>query len=393
MNTPDIDVRKQHNDPDAPAHFVSIFSHIEPHPVTPTSYSVAGIPQVTSSNQIQVTRSSERQSAWRRIWAILSYTPIHSSHSSAQSKIIRILWRLLEIATIRITLAPVMLALFMILLVYMTTHPRHVQAEVNPASLGMIYRSVNIPVVNDLSLDGWFIPALDPETIAELGSQGTQIRRPGVVLVHGVGLSHDSYLGLASQLHRRGFAVLLVSTRGQGKSGDAPVTFGLSESEDVAAAVACLRTQPGVRHDAIAVVGYGTGGIATLRANAIIAEPLTAVVADDIWANMDQFITSNMHTGNLVPAQWLAPFYRMTFEAMTGQMTNAWRLSENLNEAPNQPLILARQNRDRASVRELSDAIGRQAQLQVIPPGSAESQNADATRRTLAYLSERLGKY
>jgi pimeloyl-ACP methyl ester carboxylesterase len=326
-----------------------------------------------------------------RLWALLMYCPIRRSQPQEKLTLQTVLWRMLEGLVLRALLAPLIIALFMGVVVHVTTHPARVQAELTPATLGLPYRSVSIPVADGLVLDGWFVPALDPETVAAIGSAGAAIRRPGVVLVHGLGLSQDSCLGLANRLYKRGYAVLMISTRGQGNSGDAAVTFGLRESADVRAAVAYLRTQPGVRGDAIAAVGFGTGGLAVLRANA--EEPLAAVVADSVWYKMDEYVAEALRTRPEFPTENLASFYRMGFEAMTGQAMADWKLSDALSNARNHPLLLVRQGHERSSLRDVIQSAENVAQVEIIPLGPTETQNTQADKLTVKFLTEKLGKY
>lgn len=328
---------------------------------------------------------------WARLWALMMYCPIRRSQPKEKLTLATILWRVMEGLVLRALLAPLILALFIGIVVHFTTHPAHVQAELTPATLGLPYRSVSIPVADGPVLDGWFVPALDPETVAAIGPAGTSIRRPGVVLVHGLGLSQDSYLGLANRLYKRGYAVLMVSTRGQGNSGDAAVTFGLRESSDVRAAVTYLRNQPGVRGDAIAAVGFGTGGLAVLRANA--EQPLAAVVADSVWYKMDEYVAEALRTRPEFPTENLASFYRMGFEAMTGQAMADWNLSDALSSAKNHPLLLVRQGRERSSLRDVIQSAENVAQVEIIPLGPTETQNTQADELTVKFLTDKLGKY
>ena len=97
-------------------------------------------------------------------------------------------------------------------------------------------------------------------------------RRPGVVIVHGLGDSIESYLGHAGPLRARGHSVLLVDLRGHGGSEGSYTTLGGRERADVRAAMQELRRR-GLARDGIVLVGHSMGAVAVL---------LAAAGADDV---------------------------------------------------------------------------------------------------------------
>lgn len=379
------DIEKMlHDDPDIPERYKKHLRHGNVLSASPAS-------SVQPHQTVGRRPSSAMPAFWRHFAAIMMYCPIRRDGDQNKWSLPHLLWRILEAVVLRALIAPLMIALFMGILVCLTTRPGHIQAELTPAGLGLPHRTATIPTTDGLLLDAWFIPALDPETVAAVGSAATHAQRPGVVLVHGLGLSHVSYLSLADQLHRKGYAVLLVSTRGQGASSNAAVTFGLCEANDVLAAIAYLRRQPGVRHDAVAAVGFGTGGVAVLRANALIAQPLAAVVADSVWMDMDDYLASTFRTRQEFPTEYLAPFYRMSFETLLGQSMSDWKLGDALSDLPNKPLLLVRQGHERSPLRDILNIAEQVADVRVI--AQDREQNFQADELTLRYLTQMLGKY
>jgi alpha-beta hydrolase superfamily lysophospholipase len=100
-----------------------------------------------------------------------------------------------------------------------------------------------------------------------------------IVLVHGFAASADdpAVVRQAEALHGAGFAVLAYDSRGHGDS-DGLCTIGDLESEDVAAAVAAVRTPADAGAAPVVVLGASMGAIAALRYAASTAEPLAGVV-------------------------------------------------------------------------------------------------------------------
>lgn len=93
---------------------------------------------------------------------------------------------------------------------------------------------------------------------------------PAIVLVPGSGpvdrdgsvLGHQFYLVLADHLTRQGFAVLRSDKRGLGKSGGdfaAATTFDFAS--DIEAALAFLRSRPGIDTRRIGLAGHSEGGL------------------------------------------------------------------------------------------------------------------------------------
>lgn len=99
---------------------------------------------------------------------------------------------------------------------------------------------------------------------------------PAVVLVHMLGRTRTDWDGWAADLTAVGLSVLAIDLRGHGGSGGSAGTLA-DMTQDVRAAVAWLAAQPGVRPDAIGVVGASLG--ANLALLAAADTPLVRVVA------------------------------------------------------------------------------------------------------------------
>jgi pimeloyl-ACP methyl ester carboxylesterase len=93
--------------------------------------------------------------------------------------------------------------------------------------------------------------------------------REAILLLHGYSGSVTPDLVELGPFLRRTAGVLGLDFRGHGGSDDAPTTFGLSEIEDVAGALAWLGER-GVRR--VAIVGSSMGGITAIAATAVLGD-------------------------------------------------------------------------------------------------------------------------
>jgi pimeloyl-ACP methyl ester carboxylesterase len=272
-----------------------------------------------------------------------------------------LVWRIADGILTRILLAPVILAIFMLAVVYASTHPRSVQALATPDSIGVYYRRVSLITSDQKMLGAWFLPPLRAEQVAMDPEILMRQKWPGVVLCHGLGSSQEQYLPLAKKLHDYGFAVLMVDMRGQGESDRAAVTYGLRERFDVLAGVKFLRESSYVDESKVCVVGHDIGAIAALQA-ATLDSSITAVVADGLWEKFEdraravfsQPLSSNGWSVGHLPTQWLAPLYTLTFEmAVRDQLVqmNPESVVRNIRTQP--VLFVARTGGEYAPVQEV----------------------------------------
>jgi uncharacterized protein len=152
-----------------------------------------------------------------------------------------------------------------------------------PSDVGLAYETVTIPS-GSLRLAGWWMPAPANATAANANTT--------IILVHG----HSSQMGKmvrmwAPNLHAAGYSLLAFDLRNHGASPDAGgglVTFGADEADDVAAAVAYVRSHAealGVGADRIILYGGSMGGATVLNAAARGLPGVVAVVSDSAYAS------------------------------------------------------------------------------------------------------------
>jgi pimeloyl-ACP methyl ester carboxylesterase len=113
------------------------------------------------------------------------------------------------------------------------------------ARLGLV--PVAFHAADGVPLKGWFGPPRLPAA---------------VLLVHGHGANRMQMLDQAELLAGEGYGVLLFDLRAHGESGGQVSTSGALEQQDVAAALATLRAQPGMAGARIGAIGFSAGGIA-----------------------------------------------------------------------------------------------------------------------------------
>ena len=152
-----------------------------------------------------------------------------------------------------------------------------------PADYGMAhYEAVTFKTPEGIPLVGWWIPVeKKTETLAT------------VLLTHGIFKNREQMLSRAVFLHRLGCRLLLFDLRGEGQSGDAPLSGGVLESKDFEAAREYLEGRHLVRGPLV-FFGFSLGSICALRAGADtgsdMEEPL-AVIADSPLANIKSYIS------------------------------------------------------------------------------------------------------
>ncbi|HVT79884.1 MAG TPA: alpha/beta fold hydrolase, partial [Phycisphaerae bacterium] len=273
-----------------------------------------------------------------------------------------IFWRVVDGILTRALLTPLILAVFLIAMVYASTHPRTVRAVANPDSYGIYFKRVSLVTVDNQALAAWYLPPISADEVA-FDPEGVLTQKwPAVVLCHGLGASQDQYLPLAKQLHDAGFAVLMLDMRGQGESDPAAVTYGLRERFDVLAAVKMLRETQYVDESKVCVVGHDIGATAALQAAALDSS-ITAVVADGLWLKFEDRARDIFSrppagagawaaNGGRLPTQWLAPLYTLAFEIAIRDRLEQLNPEAVVRSIHTQPaLFIARQGEEYAPVQ------------------------------------------
>ncbi len=140
------------------------------------------------------------------------------------------------------------------------------------------YKDVTFTTSDGITISGWWIPLTSSKK--PLGT---------VLLSHGVFKNREQVLSRAAFLSRLGYQTLLFDQRGEGLSGNSPVSGGLLEAGDYLAAEAYLDSRHALRKPVV-FFGFSLGAISALRA-AIKAPEIDAVIADSPLANIKSYVS------------------------------------------------------------------------------------------------------
>lgn len=147
----------------------------------------------------------------------------------------------------------------------------------SPASVGLAYSDVSFPTRDDhITLKGWYLPG-----------QGDS----AILIVHGGFQNRIDYdvdtLGLARELVKRGYNVLLFDLRGRGESEGRGLSLSNIE-RDIGSAVDYLNSR-GYPTESIGIIGFCSGA----ASSAIFAseEAIGALVLDGCFASVRGMVT------------------------------------------------------------------------------------------------------
>ncbi len=245
--------------------------------------------------------------------------------------------RLFDGALTRIVLTPVILILFFVAVIYLTTHPQPIQASSTPEAYGLYFKRAVMTTSDGQGIAAWYVPPLKSGEIAFNQEDALLQKWPAAILVHSLGQTHDAYLPLTQRLHDVGFAVLLLDTRGQGESAAAAVTFGLRERLDILAGVRYLHEQNNIDTTKICLVGQGVAATAALHA-ASLDSSIAAVVADGLPPRFDQRVNTIFDNTRL-PTRWMAPLYSLCFEVALRERVSQLDAETLLRSIQRQPVM------------------------------------------------------
>jgi len=209
---------------------------------------------------------------------------------------------------------PTLTIVYAVVMVVRGTHPAPPPAVLDPNSQGCYFENTEFTSADGAKLSGWMVPALDAHRIVIEKDRVLKSRRPAIVLVHDFGQSPQQMLALVKPLHEEGVNVFVLALRGCGRDRTAAATFGIKESEDVAAAVDLLRNTTFVDPNRIAVAGIGSGANAVMMAASKDPSIKSVIVANPL-RNCDEAIVARV-APRTPELKWMEPICRMVFELM-----------------------------------------------------------------------------
>lgn len=172
---------------------------------------------------------------------------------------------------------------------YLRLHPLHGAIEDDPGGIGLAFEPVAFASLADgTPLRGWYLPAPAP-------TGRTIVIVPGIDADRRVG---GVTLALAPSLLDAGFDLIAFDLRGEGESGEGPITFGARERGDVLAAVALARERGATR---VGVLGFSLGSGAAILATAA-SDDIDALATDSAFADLTDVLHHELEVNLHLPA-------------------------------------------------------------------------------------------
>ncbi|MGD9116988.1 MAG: alpha/beta hydrolase [Dehalococcoidia bacterium] len=167
-----------------------------------------------------------------------------------------------------------------------------------PADYGLEYEDVTfISRVDDLSLEGWYLPAADSDVV--------------IIMVHGAEQHRADpsikMLEIAAGLVEHGYGVLMFDMRGHGESEGERMSAGYLEVRDLGGAVDYVSGQG---FDKIGVLGFSMGG-ATAVMTAADCPEIDALVVDSAYADLNDMLEPQFAERSPFPRFFLKPLLVM----------------------------------------------------------------------------------
>jgi fermentation-respiration switch protein FrsA (DUF1100 family) len=202
--------------------------------------------------------------------------------------------------------------------------PRNSLGSATPAARGLTYSDVTFGTSDGVRLSAWYVPSTN---------------HAAVVAVPGAGSTRIGTLDHAVVLAGRGYGVLMVDPRGQGRSGGQAMDAGWYGDRDISAAVTFLQRQAGVDPGRIGVLGLSMGGEEAIGAaaadpdiRAVVAEGATHRTAADKAGYLPGGITGTIQRGMDQLTYGVAALLSSAAEPRT--------LRSAITNAPRTPLLL-----------------------------------------------------
>jgi dipeptidyl aminopeptidase/acylaminoacyl peptidase len=178
-------------------------------------------------------------------------------------------------ALMKILLVPALLVVILpLILVYVNTHPPRYPYNIPPSVYKAWYEDVSFASEDGTVLKGWLVRPSHPAS-----------HSPAIIVCHGLGANKSDFTELAVSLSKRGYFVLQFDFRAHGDSGGSRTSLGYHEQEDVAAALAFLKSRPGIDPKRIGIYGFSMGASTAILAAAKTGA-FRAIVADSAFARL-----------------------------------------------------------------------------------------------------------
>ena len=216
------------------------------------------------------------------------------------------------------------------LAVAMSKRNRRVPVADDPSAVGLEFREVSFPSRRHGAeavpvLHGWLVGS-------DAGARSVRDQR-WVVLVHGDASNRYpqvGMLGLARELHRSGYGVLMFDLRGCGASADDDFTAGWRERLDVLGALDCLVAM-GADRSRIAVMGFSLGAVAAALA-CTTPNLAAAVVCEGSFSSFDEMLRERLVARNRflgIVRHGMSAMFRLAYGYSVEQVSPVKSLAES----------------------------------------------------------------
>jgi fermentation-respiration switch protein FrsA (DUF1100 family) len=189
---------------------------------------------------------------------------------------------------------------------------------------------VSVTTTDGVKLVGWYMPSTNGAV---------------VIAQHGYKGNRSQLVGTGMMLHRRGYGVLLTSTRGHDLSQGEQITFGYREMLDLDAWYKYLLTRPDVNPERIGAIGNSMG--ASLVILYAARNPhIKAVVANCGFSSLGDAVSTSVGRLTGLPS---FPFARMIVlwaELETGARPSHLDVKAAIKKLSPRPVFLMQGGRD-----------------------------------------------
>ncbi len=251
-----------------------------------------------------------------------------------------------------------------------------------PWELGVPHESITLYSADGLRLSGWWMPH--------------SATAPVIICCHGHSGSKADNLGIATNLWRAGYNLLLFDFRGRGDADPWPHTLISREVDDLLAAVAYARAR--LLTAPIGVVGYSMGAAVAILAAA--REPaIAALVADSSFTAGDDVVAHGVRNTLRIPPRPLVFATDAVVSRRHGYRFSQARPIDAIGKIAPRPVLIIHGASDTLTpsshAHALYAAAGEPRQLWVVPGlehcGAYFADRPGYCRRVTGFFDQYLG--
>jgi len=257
---------------------------------------------------------------------------------------------LIWVGIILLVLALIYFGISLFAVLTLTKIGDHPQYDKTPANFGVEYHSVQfLSRIDHKKISAWYLPNSGAKRC--------------ILMVHGRNASKQNAISgklpeLAAELHKKGFAVLMIDLRGHGESEGKRYTWGEYERRDVLGGVDFL-LEEGFKQGKIAVLGISLGGAAAVGATAY-EKSIGALICDSTFADLIALIEPNWVVESHLPMFFLTGVYMM-WRLIYGFDLKNVKPTKDLKRVPPRPILIMHSTSDEKidieQAKQLAEAV------------------------------------